>query len=177
MYQQFFALFEENRFFEKHMENYLISLPFLKKAKTWRYIKISTRQHTRKVTTSYLLSTFELLTIFEKSKYRNISKLNPETDFVRGYTKNCTISYFEMFHIFWYIKHRGVYIYIYIYQKIRIILCSPWRDKLQFRSSFNVWTNSNRIEGNVYRREKYDSDYAGDIYHSAILLRVASSDK
>lgn len=109
MYQQFFVLFE-NRFFEKYMENYLISVPFLKKAKTWRYIKISTRQHTRKVTTSYLLSTFELLTIFEKSKYRNISKLNLETDFVRGYTKNCTIPYSQMFHIFWYIKHRGIYI-------------------------------------------------------------------
>lgn len=102
------------------------------------------------VTTSYF-STFELLTIFEKSKYRDISKLSRNgfrstiheklDDFLFLY------SHFRIscFIFFWNIKHRSII----------GILSALLAEKLQFYSSFKWLSRVERIRigsgGNVVR--------------------------
>lgn len=149
---------------EKYMENYLTRTIL---EKTSPYIKISTRE----VTTSYF-STFELLTIFEKSKYRDISKLSRNGFRSTKSWKNFLFLY-SHFRISCFVFFGTLNIAVSEYHR----LCSP--RSYNFIHPSNGWVEySNRIRGKCRKMGgKYDSDYARDIYHSAILLGVASSDK
>lgn len=135
MYQQFFVILKQKNYSTRTILE-----------KTSPYIKIPTRE----VTTSYF-STFELLTIFEKSKYRDISKLSRNgfrstiheklDDFLFLY------SHFRIscFIFFWNIKHRSII----------GILSALLAEKLQFYSSFKWLSRVERIRigsgGNVVR--------------------------
>lgn len=114
MYQQFFVILKQKNYSTRTILE-----------KTSPYIKIPTRE----VTTSYF-STFELLTIFEKSKYRDISKLSRNGFRSTKSWKNFLFFYshfrISCFIFFWNIKHRSII----------GILSALLAEKLQFYSSF-----------------------------------------
>lgn len=172
-------LFKNFRFFEKHIENYLTYTIF-EKSKKHRDIS-RFRQCTRSY--NFLFFNLRVVDYFWKKKISQYIKIIPKQILFDDTRKSFYFLFLYpfsniVFHIFW-----NIAVYIYIYRNIRIVLCSPTHER-----SYNFvhlstlsWVERIRIESRemciVVRWEKYDSDYAGDIYHSVILLRVASSDK
>ena len=163
MYQQFFVI--------------------LKQKNTWKITQLVPFLKKHRHTSRFRQEKLQLLIFQPSSCWPFLKKANiaiyqnyPEMDFVRRYTKSWMISYFSIpifeYRVSYFFGTLNIAVSSEYYR-----LCSP--RSYNFIHPSNGWVEySNRIRGKCRKMgRKYDSDYARDIYHSAILLGVASSDK